>query len=327
MDIFIFPIIFLIWAAISILLLLRTIFSIHMAKTFIYFSFVITQELYQWTRFLSWIAILNYTGHFWWMVLQTIFVVPITFYSFFWYVYDFGPKHCKQTLYNIIMNPVPGVEFEVEEADDFEALWCQRFNNNIVAWWIACTKQLAMKRITKSNMSVLHDCPILHITLDAPQLHGYKTYYTSQDNSSGKHVNESEHNIPMTLYFAVCHFSSPDNVFLELPRMPPKGYTTFILVKLIITGIFGIVTLQTCSCMWKQICVAKIKAFIWWQTDRPIEAGLKITLDYRSGDGRYHDGHLWNKGLLRCDPVHCFYSPWLSIFWEVAVYLFGGFCD
>jgi hypothetical protein len=130
-----FPIIFLIWAAISILLLLQTIFSIHMAKTFIYFSFGITQELYQWSRFLLWIAISSCTGRFWWMVLQTIFVVPITFYSFFWYIYDFRPKHCKQTLYDIIMNPVPGVEFEgrLGEADDFEALWHQRFNHNIVA--------------------------------------------------------------------------------------------------------------------------------------------------------------------------------------------------
>ena len=119
-----------------------------------------------------------------------------------------------------------------------------------------------MKQITKSNVSVLHDCPILHITSDALQLHGCETYHTSQDNSFGKHVNKSENSMPMTLYFAVSHFSSPDIVFMELPRMPPKGYTTFILVKLIITGIFGIVTLQTCSCMWKQICVADIKALI-----------------------------------------------------------------
>ena len=119
-----------------------------------------------------------------------------------------------------------------------------------------------MKQITKSNVSVLHDCPILHITLDAPQLHGYETYYTSQDGSSGKHINKSEHSMPMTLYVAVCHFSSPDIAFLELPRMPPKRYITSIPMMFIITGIFSAVTLQTCSCMWKQMCVADIKAFI-----------------------------------------------------------------
>jgi hypothetical protein len=119
-----------------------------------------------------------------------------------------------------------------------------------------------MKQIIKSNMSVLHDCPISHITLDATQLHGYKTYYMSQDNLSGKHINKSEHSMLMTLYLAVCQFSSPDIVFLELPRMPPKGYITSFLVKLMITGIFSVVTFQTCSRMWKQICVTEIKAFI-----------------------------------------------------------------
>jgi hypothetical protein len=40
------------------------------------------------------------------------------------------------------MNPVPGVEFEGQlgEADDFEALWHQKFNHNIVPWQIARTK-------------------------------------------------------------------------------------------------------------------------------------------------------------------------------------------
>jgi hypothetical protein len=64
-----------------------------------------------------------------------------------------------------------------------------------------------------------------------------------------KHVNKSKHSMLMTLYFAVCHFSSPDIVFLELPRMPPKGCITSILVKLMIAGKFGIVTPQTCSRM------------------------------------------------------------------------------
>jgi hypothetical protein len=139
MDIIIFPIIFLIQAAISILLLLRAFFSLHTAKTFIVFLFGVIQELYQWTRFISWIAISSYTGHFWWMVLQVIFkvvfIVPITFHSFFKYVYDFGPKHCKQSLYDILMNPVPGEEFEgrLGKSDDFTSLPHRHFNHNIVA--------------------------------------------------------------------------------------------------------------------------------------------------------------------------------------------------
>ena len=111
MDFFILPIIFLIRAAISILLLLRAFFLFCTVKTFIDFLFGIIQDFYQWMRFISWIAISNYTGCFWWMVHQLIFkvvfIIPITFHGFFWYVYNFGPKHCKRSLYDILLNPVP----------------------------------------------------------------------------------------------------------------------------------------------------------------------------------------------------------------------------
>jgi hypothetical protein len=128
MDIFIFPIIFLIWAAISILLLVWAFCSLRTAKTFINFSFGIIQELNQLTRFISWIVVSSYTGRFWWTVFQfffkVIFIIPITFHGIFWHVYNFGHKHCKQSLYDILMNPVPGEEFEggLGESDDFNAL-------------------------------------------------------------------------------------------------------------------------------------------------------------------------------------------------------------
>ncbi len=83
----------------------------------------------------------------------------------------------------------------------------------------------------------------------------------------------------MTLYFAICHFSSLDIEFLELPRMILKGFITSILVNFTITGIFGIITIQTCHCMWTQLCVAEIKAVIWQLIDKPIEADLEVTPD------------------------------------------------
>jgi hypothetical protein len=128
MDFFILPIIFSIRAAISILLLLQDFFLFRTVKTFIDFLFRIIQDFYQWMRFISWIAISSYTGHFWWMVLQLIlqvvFIVPITFHGFFWYVYNFGPEHRKRSLYDILLNPVPGEEFEARlgESDDFKSL-------------------------------------------------------------------------------------------------------------------------------------------------------------------------------------------------------------
>jgi hypothetical protein len=203
-------------------LLFQALLSICTAKGLGYFSIELFQELYQWICFLFWIAISNYSGHFWWSLIEALFIVPISFYTFFWYVYNFGPKHCKWSLLNIIMNSVPGVEFEGRpgEAVDFEALWRQRFNHNIVAWQIARTK-CQIKQITKSSVPILHDCPISYINPNAPRPHGYVTHYTVYNEFSGKHVNESEQCMPMTLYFAICHFSSPDIVFLELPRMLP----------------------------------------------------------------------------------------------------------
>jgi hypothetical protein len=119
-------------------------------------------------------------------------------------------------------------------------------------------------------------------------------HYTANDEFSGKHVNESEQSMPMTLYFAMCHFSSPDIVFLELPRMPPKGFITSILVNFIITGIFGIITIQTCHCMWKQLYVAEIKAVIRQLIDKPIEADLEVAPDICNKVSNC----AWNKGMF-----------------------------
>jgi hypothetical protein len=107
MDIFIFPIIFSIRAVITILLLLRVL-SIRT----VHFIFEFIQEMHQWSRFLTWVALTSYTAQFWWSLIQVAFVLPITFYSFFRYIYDFGPKHRKRSLIDILLNPVPGVEFE-----------------------------------------------------------------------------------------------------------------------------------------------------------------------------------------------------------------------
>jgi hypothetical protein len=83
--------------------------------------------------------------------------------------------------------------------------------------------------------------------------------------------------MPMMLYFAVCHFSTPDIVFSALPRMPPKGFITSTLVKFIIIGIFGIITTQSCYRMWKQLCVAEIQGLVRRFTDRPIQDSQEIT--------------------------------------------------
>jgi hypothetical protein len=131
MDIFLLPIIFSIQAAISILLFLRVIFSIHTAKCTVSFlvglsvgSVEILHESILWTCFLSWIAISSRIGRFLGSLIQVFFIIPIPIYTFFRGVYDFGPKSCRRSFFDILSNPVPGIEFEVRlgKADDFEAL-------------------------------------------------------------------------------------------------------------------------------------------------------------------------------------------------------------
>ena len=267
MEIFLFPIIFSIRAAISILLLLRVL-SIF---TF-WFAIDLVQDLYQWSRFISWIAISSYTGRFWWSILQVIFVVPIMLYTFFWSVYDFGPKHRKRSLFDILRNPVPGIEFEGRpgESDVFDSLQRRRFNHCILARQIARRKHLTQKRTTQSMSPIVHDCQMSYIDPNAPRLYGYESYFTMHSESMGKQVTASEHSMPMTIYFAICQFSCPDIVFCELPRMPPKGIITHILLSTLITGIFGIITLRTCVSLTKQKLVAEIRAIRW--TDRLIRS-------------------------------------------------------
>jgi hypothetical protein len=111
-------------------------------------------------------------------------------------------------------------------------------------------------------VSLVHDCPSSNIDSTAPKIHGYKMYFTMNNESMGKQISESKHGIWITSYFAICHFLSPEFVFLELPRKPPKGVVTSILVQIVITGIFGIIAIQTYRRIMKQVCVDRIKSLI-----------------------------------------------------------------
>jgi hypothetical protein len=172
----------------------------------------ILQESIRWTGFLTCIAIISQMGRFMWSLIQVFFIVPITIYTFFRGVYDFGPKHRKITLFDILLNPVPGIEFEgrLGESDDFDSRRRRQFNHNIVPRRIARNRRLNVKRTTKSIASAVHDCPTSHINSTAPKLYGYQSYFMLNYNLMGKIGTEGEHSMPMTLYFAICNFSCPD---------------------------------------------------------------------------------------------------------------------
>jgi hypothetical protein len=135
-------------------------------------------------------------------------------------VYDFGPKHRKRTLFDILLNPVPGIDFGglLGESDDFDSLRRRRFNHNIIACRIARTRRLNVKRTTKRIASAVHDCPTFHINSTAPKLYGYQLYFTLNNNLMGKIGTEGEHSMPMMLYFPICNFSCPDIFFLGITK-------------------------------------------------------------------------------------------------------------
>jgi hypothetical protein len=86
MDMFLIPIIFLIRAAISILFLLRVIFSVRTVSFLVGLTVSlvgILHESIQWTCFLTWIAITSWMGRFIWSLIQFFFIIPITIYTFF----------------------------------------------------------------------------------------------------------------------------------------------------------------------------------------------------------------------------------------------------
>ncbi len=139
MDAFLLSFIFSVWAAISFLLLFQVIFTQCNIIWFIHYlfqsSYSSIYQVIQWIGFLLWIFITGYSGHFWYLILQCILIVPITLFTFFQHVYNFGPKHCKRSLFDILSNPVPGIEFNgcLGEPDEFGLLKRRRFNHKVVA--------------------------------------------------------------------------------------------------------------------------------------------------------------------------------------------------
>jgi hypothetical protein len=112
---FLLPFTFSVQAAISFLLLLQVIVSrcniIQCIRFLITASTQVTWQSLNWIGFLFWTFMNSYNGHFWLSFLRWMFIVPIVLFTFFQSIYNFGPEHCKPLLFDILTNPVPGIEF------------------------------------------------------------------------------------------------------------------------------------------------------------------------------------------------------------------------
>jgi hypothetical protein len=181
MDIFLLPFIFSVWAAIPFLLLLQVIVSrcniIQCTRFLIMTSTQVTWQSLNWIGFLFWTFMNSYTGRFWLSFLCWMFIVPIVLFTFFRSIYNFGPEHCKQSFFDILSNPVPGIEFKGRdgESNALNSFRQRCFNHNLVARRIARNKHLSAKQVTQSSTVIVHDCPLSNINASALKLHGYKT--------------------------------------------------------------------------------------------------------------------------------------------------------
>jgi hypothetical protein len=133
---------------------------------------------------------------------------------------NFEPKHHKWSLFDILSNLVPGVEFDgrIGESDNFTSLERCRFNHNLAAQKNARDKHLSAKQATQSSTAIIHDCSMAHINKVAPNLLGYQTYGTFYKTSMEDEVLKLEYSMLMTLYFAICKYLCPEIVFPLLPK-------------------------------------------------------------------------------------------------------------
>jgi hypothetical protein len=108
----------------------------------IFTSIQVTWQLLNWIGYLFWFLVNSYNGHFWLSFLQWIFIVPIVIFMFFWNIYNFGPEHRKRLLFDILSNPVPGIEFkgQVGNSSDLDFFRRHCFNHNLIARCIARNK-------------------------------------------------------------------------------------------------------------------------------------------------------------------------------------------
>ena len=244
MDCFLLPFIFSIRVAISILLLLQRI----ILPAMMLFTASLIKQTTQWLLFVVNLFLTTTFGRALWSIISTVlcivFIVPITFYTFYKSIYDFGPAHRKRSFIDILSQPVPGVEFE-EQHDDSNLHSRRRFHHKIVSRRLLRNKILSSKVVTRNITMIVHDCPMTSLNVVTLRLHGYETNATSIDSRfNKKHLDESPHTMQMTLYFANCHFSCPDLVFKALPRRPPDGFIMDGLAMITISVIFGLLTLR-----------------------------------------------------------------------------------
>ena len=182
-----------------------------------------------------------------WWPLQLILCGPIALYSFFKGVYEFGPAHRQRSLWQILMQPEPPAEFWITQQDHT----VHRYNPNPVSRRVMRDKRVHSKRDFKLMKNRQRDrmqsdllqgganyslpqfkCPHSKITPISQGHHVFSCFTTTHASSMGFGNTEASDEMARTYYFAITVFSVPDIIFIDIPKKPPRGIITSIMMFL-----------------------------------------------------------------------------------------------
>ena len=264
LDYLLIPIIFSIRAAITTLLLIKTIFSpstIAGIFRFVDQSFdSLHEQCAEWFFFILWACMFScvgrWIGSFLWTIFCVLFCGPLALWAFYKHCNNFGPSHTHRSLSQILRSPVPPQEFYYANNSDTrlnEYTWANPVARKIMrSKRYISTQDRRLRRhehrehrefVSQFKLGRLkqpqYKCPHNKITPLAQRHHIYSMYSTPHAGTMGFGNTEASDEMARTLYFAINAFSIPEIVWLALPKKPPDGIITEALVCTSIASIFA----------------------------------------------------------------------------------------
>ena len=172
-----------------------------------------------------------------------LFGVPIVFYAFFKSVYDFGPKHYRQRgLWEIITEPVPS---NLESRERKRARLRTRTRVREFDCLILRQRPAPVKRkLLRRGWDNCARTPIIPLR---ERYCIYSSFYNSQAGLLGAGPMEASQEMTLTIHFEINVFSVPQIVFIPQPKNPPDGWITDVVMKCLVTMIFGVM-MSNCLC-------------------------------------------------------------------------------
>ena len=284
------PILFSVWAAIFILLLLyKTFKPTHLLRTLTWLDQSYDDLTHQASGW-SWIFLCDLLGwflstrigQFLWMLfsmmLSIVFCGPIVFYAFFRSVYNFGPV--RRSLWEILVDPVPPEEYYVNESNETSGTFKARQMMNrknlrrlrierkrIIARPVP-RKVLRNKRIRVEEAQPLlifqrcqHDLSgncgfkTSKITPVADKHNVHSSYSSPHASTMGLGSMDATVDMGNIFDYAIYSISVPKLFFLSAPKKPPDGIISDVIMFMTISSIFLMITSRACLRLSRRIAL------------------------------------------------------------------------